>query len=270
MTHAKILTLDLETAPIQSYHWGLWDQNIGLNMIGTDWTILSYSAKWLHEHEKTMYKDTFHQRDQRKDLALLKTVRNLLNEADIVVGQNVQRFDMKKLNARFILNDIPPPSPVRIVDTLKVAKRHFAFTSNKLEYMSDKLCKKYKKLKHGQFPGFELWSEFLKRNPLAQAEMEKYNRYDVLSTEELYLVMRPWIAGHPNVNLYRDHLADSVEPAVHRCPNCGSAALKAKGFRYTQLGKFQRYRCNDCGAWPHGRESLVPKDARKALLGNVA
>ena len=264
MTQAKILTLDLETAPIQSYHWGLWDQNIGLNMIGTDWSILSYSAKWLHE-ERTMYKDTFLQRNQRKDLALLKTVRNLLNEADIVVGQNVARFDMKKLNARFILNDIAPPSPVRIIDTLKVAKRHFAFTSNKLEFMSDKLCVKYKKLKHGQFPGFELWKEFLARNPAAQAEMEKYNRYDVLSTEELYLIMRPWIAGHPNVNLYSD-----VQGEAKRCPNCGSDALKPRGFRYTQLGKYQRYHCQGCGAWPHGRTNLITKEARGLLIGNVA
>lgn len=264
MTQAKILTLDLETAPIQSYHWGLWDQNIGLNMIGTDWSILSYSAKWLHE-ERTMYKDTFLQRNQRKDLALLKTVRNLLNEADIVVGQNVARFDMKKLNARFILNDIAPPSPVRIIDTLKVAKRHFAFTSNKLEFMSDKLCVKYKKLKHGQFPGFELWKEFLARNPAAQAEMEKYNRYDVLSTEELYLIMRPWIAGHPNVNLYSE-----AEGTAMACPNCGSTALKPKGHRYTQLGKYQRYHCQGCGAWPHGRTNLITKEARGLLIGNVA
>ena len=264
MTNAKILTLDLETAPIQSYHWGLWDQNIGLNMIGTDWSILSYSAKWLHE-ERTMYKDTFLQRNQRKDLALLKTVRNLLNEADIVVGQNVARFDMKKLNARFILNDIAPPSPVRIIDTLKVAKRHFAFTSNKLEFMSDKLCVKYKKLKHGQFPGFELWKEFLARNPAAQAEMEKYNRYDVLSTEELYLIMRPWIAGHPNVNLYSD-----VQSEVKRCPNCGSDALIKKGHRYTQLGKYQRYHCQGCGAWPHDRTNLITKEGRGLLISNVA
>lgn len=270
MHHVKILTLDLETAPIQSYHWGLWDQNIGLNMIGTDWTILSYAAKWLHE-ERTMYKDTFFQRDQRRDLALLKTVRNLINEADIIVGQNVQKFDLKKLNARFILNGIAPPSPVRVIDTLKVAKRHFAFTSNKLEYMSDKLCVKYKKLKHGQFPGFELWAEFLKRNPLAQAEMEKYNRYDVLSTEELYLIMRPWIAGHPNVNIY-DHGQGDIDgkPFVMRCPNCGSSALKKKGFRYTQLGQYQRYHCGSCGAWPHGRTNLLPKEARMILTGNVA
>ncbi|CAI3971394.1 DNA polymerase exonuclease subunit [Variovorax phage VAC_51] len=269
MTQAKILTIDLETAPIKSHHWGLWDQNIGLNMIDTDWTILSYAAKWLHE-DRTMYKDTFFQRDQRKDLALLKTVRNLLNEADIVVGQNVQRFDLKKLNARFILNGIAPPSPVRIIDTLKVAKRHFAFTSNKLEYMSDKLCVKYKKLKHGQFPGFELWAEFLKRNPLAQAEMEKYNRYDVLSTEELYLIMRPWIQGHPNVNLYTGVGDIDGKPFAERCPHCGSSALKKKGFRFTQLGQYQRYHCGGCGAWPHGRTNLIPKAQRAALIGNVA
>lgn len=260
----KILTLDIETAPLQSYHWGLWDQNIGLNMIGTDWSILSYSAKWLHE-QRVMYRDTFNQRDQRKDLALLKTVRNLLNEADIVVGQNVQKFDLKKMNARFIMNGIAPPSPVRVIDTMKVAKRHFGFTSNKLEYMTGKLCKQYKKLKHGKFPGFELWAEFLKRNPEARREMEEYNRHDVLSTEELYLIMRPWIAGHPNVNLYSNAPILSLG-----CPNCGSANLRKKGFRFTQLGKYQRYVCKDCGHWPHGRKSLITKESRENLLGNVA
>jgi hypothetical protein len=45
----RILFLDIETAPLQSYHWGLWDQNIGLEQIGTEWSILSFSAKWLGE-----------------------------------------------------------------------------------------------------------------------------------------------------------------------------------------------------------------------------
>ena len=43
----KILSLDIETAPMVGTFWGLWKQNIGLNQIAEDWYILCYAAKWL-------------------------------------------------------------------------------------------------------------------------------------------------------------------------------------------------------------------------------
>ena len=45
----RILTLDIETAPIEAYCWGIWEQNIGLDMIIRDWSILCFCAKWLDE-----------------------------------------------------------------------------------------------------------------------------------------------------------------------------------------------------------------------------
>jgi hypothetical protein len=264
MAQPRILTIDIETAPVRAAVWGLWDQNVGLNQIEADWSILSYSAKWLGE-DGVYYEDTFNQRDQRNDRKLCKGIWKLLDKADIVIGQNHERFDVKKLNSRFIAHGMPPPSPFRCVDTLKVAKRHFGFTSNKLEYMTERLCTKYKKLKHGRYPGYELWAAFLARDVGAQIEMREYNEQDVRATEELYLIMRPWIKGHPNVNLYTQGLIGSLA-----CPNCGSNDLRKKGYRYTQLGKYQRYLCNHCGAWPHGRKALITKEDRENLLGNVA
>lgn len=58
--------------------------------------------------------------------------------------------------------------------------------------MTDKFCKKYKKLKHKKFPGHELWKECLKGNKEAWNEMRKYNIHDVLATEELYNVLKQW------------------------------------------------------------------------------
>ncbi|APU03173.1 DNA polymerase exonuclease subunit [Ralstonia phage phiAp1] len=260
----KILTIDIETSPLLARVWGLWDQNVPLNMIQDDWSVLSYSAKWLHE-DRVMYKDTFHKRNQRDDKALLKLIWNLLNEADIVVGQNSIKFDSKKINARFAMAGMRPPSPYRQVDTMREARRHFGFTSNKLEYLTDKLCTKYKKLKHARFPGNELWIQYMLRNPLAQQEMQEYNEQDVRATEELYLILLPWIKGHPNVNLYQ---ADAVVSVA--CPNCGSHDLKPKGWRTTQLGRYRRYLCGGCGSWPHGRKSIITKESRENLLGNVA
>lgn len=97
------------------------------------------------------------------DTILLKDLWNLLHQADYVIAHNGRKFDCGKINARFIQNDMLPPSPYRIIDTLEIAKRSFNFTSNKLQYLADAL-KCAPKLKHGKFPGFELWNECIKDN----------------------------------------------------------------------------------------------------------
>src|SRR5690606_1615082 len=183
----KILTLDVETAPILSSVWRLFKENIGINQIEQDWYLLSWAAKWFHENE-VLYQDKRDSWNSEDDYELLLGVHKLLDEADILITQNGKNFDEKKLNTRFILNGLKPPSSYRHIDTIEIAKRHFGFSSNKLEYMTDRLCKKYKKSKHIKFPGFELWKECLKGNPAAWDEMEEYNIFDVLSLEELYII----------------------------------------------------------------------------------
>ena len=42
----KVLYLDIETKPIKAWIWGTFNQNIPLNMIIEDWSVLSWSAKW--------------------------------------------------------------------------------------------------------------------------------------------------------------------------------------------------------------------------------
>ena len=181
---AKILTLDIETAPISAYVWALWDQNVGLDMIADEWTILSFSAKWLDKKEP-IFKGTGGRGkiQVRDDKELCQALWKLLDEADIVITQNGKSFDIKKINARLISHGIGPYSPIKIVDTMLVAKHHFAFTSNKLEWMSKNINKGAQKDKHKEFPGFELWAECLKNNPRAWAEMKKYNIQDVIATE---------------------------------------------------------------------------------------
>lgn len=263
LTDAKILLLDIETAPLESYTWGLWDQNVGLNQIKTEWSILSYAAKWLG-NSKVIYEDTGGRGADkvRDDKHLLKAVWELLDETDIVVAQNGRRFDVKKINARMVMAGMKPYSPIRIVDTLEAAKKYFAFTSNKLEWASDHLTTQ-KKLDHREFPGFELWKECLADNPKAWAVMKKYNKRDVTGLEEYYLRIRPWIANHPNMGAYS-------EIAEHLCTNCGSAHVQARGYAIYQQGKYRRYQCRDCGKWSRGKTIELPLKKRKSLLANIA
>ena len=253
----KILVFDIETAPILGNVWSLWENNVALNQIEKDWHVLSWSAKWLDDPaNKIMYKDQRNEKSVENDGKLLKGIWELLDEADIVITQNGKSFDQKKLNARFILNGMQPPSSYKHIDTKIIASKHFAFTSNKLEYMTEKLCTKFKKLKHKKFPGHELWTEVIRGNLEAWKEMELYNKHDVLATEELYHILIPW-DNSINFNLYRD--------GVDNVCKCGSKTFTKNGFYYTSVGKFQRNRCVDCGAETRDRTNLFSLEKRKSI-----
>ncbi len=268
LTKPKVLTFDIETAPCLSYHWGLWQQNIGLNMTVRDWAVLSWSAKWLGNDE-VMYDDCREFFDgsaismfaEINDLEVVRSVWELLDEADIVITQNGKKFDRKKLNARFLRHGLQPPSSYKHIDTLQIAKKEFAFTSNKLEYMTDKFCVKYKKLTHGKFPGFELWKQCMLGNQEAWEEMKQYNQYDVLSLEELAFKLAPWSGQMPSMDMYHD----SEENLCF----CGSTDWVHNGFAFTNLSKFDRFKCNNCGAEKRSRVNLLSKGKRKSLKMNV-
>jgi DNA polymerase elongation subunit (family B) len=253
----KVLIFDIETAPILGHVWGLWENNVGLNQIQSDWHVLAWAAKWLGDPaSKTMYMDQRRAKNVEDDRKILKGIWKLLDEADIVITQNGKAFDVKKLNARFILQGFKPPSSFKHIDTKQIASRKFAFTSNKLEYMTDKLCTKYRKLKHTKFPGHQLWNECLKGNLKAWKEMERYNKYDVLSLEELYHKLQPWDSSI-NFHAYTDELQ-------FRC-NCGSTKMIKNGSTYRSVGKYQRYSCSGCGAEHVGRVNLLTAEKRESL-----
>jgi transposase len=251
----KILFIDIELKPILAQVWQLWDNNVGLPQIQEDWSILSFCAKWGHS-EEIIYHDLSEAEDFEDDYELLEILWDLLNEADFVVGQNSKRFDVKKINARLILNGFPKPSSFRQIDTFEIAKRQFGFTSNKLQYMTEKLCKMYKKRTHQQFPGHLLWSECLKGNPEAWKEMRDYNIDDVRSLEELYGILASWDNTLPNFDVYIDAVPDMSE-------------WIEDGFVYTNLGKFQRYRNLRTGVQRKGRTNLLSKEKRTSLLANI-
>jgi DNA polymerase elongation subunit (family B) len=229
----RVLLYDIETAPILAQVWKIWEENVGLNQILKDWHLLSWSAKWLGEPE-IFYADQRDVKNLEDDRGILKELWRLLDQADIVITHNGKKFDQKKVQTRFVIHGMQPPSSSRHIDTLLIAKRHFSFTSNKLEYLTGLLCNE-KKLTHKKFPGFELWRECLARNPAAWREMERYNKQDVVSLEELYKKLAPW--DSTNFWVYQDE-------AVCKC---GVADQKKNGWFYTASAKYQRFKCLGCG-----------------------
>lgn len=251
---AKVLFIDIETAPIEAFIWKIFDESIGLNQIIKDWHILSISAKWQHEKE-VIYFDQRNEKEITNDKDLCEKVWHLLDKADIVVAHNGDRFDIKKINSRLLENNFNPPSSYRTIDTLKILKRKFGFTSNKLEFVASKLCKNKKHTKR-KFSGFHLWDECLKGNKKAWLEMEKYNKQDVMVLEELYQIINSW---DNKINF------SSFNDGINLC-SCGSSDFKDNGFHFTNTGKFLKMACLRCGKSYINKKNLISmKDTFKPV-----
>jgi DNA polymerase elongation subunit (family B) len=253
MKKLKTLVFDLETSPLVLFAWDLRDQNFSISNIQQDWHVMAWAAKWLDDPaSKVIYRDLRNAKNTNDDKEILGDLWKLLDEADIVITQNGQKFDSPKINARFIMHGMKPPSPYRHLDTYQIVKKVAKFTSNKLEYLTAKLCTKYKKLSHGKFPGLSLWINCLKGNVAAWNEMRRYNIQDVLSTEELYTKIRAWAPeSMPDVYIEVD-----VE-----CRTCGSSSMHKRGVAVKKKDRYQRWQCQDCGTWTTGQKIKEEKEA---------
>lgn len=243
----KILVFDIECSPITAYVWGRRDVNIGLDQVKKEASIIAWGAKWLNDSpSKVMYQDNRHTRNIEDDRKLLIPLWKLLDEADIVITYYGSAFDSPRLNARFMLHGWTPPKPYKHLDTYRIIKRTASFTSNKLAYLTDKLCTKYKKSGHHKFPGMSLWTECLAGNIAAWDEMKKYNILDVLSTEELYNKIKAWTPeSMPSARARFD-------PELN-CRVCAtSTKLWHKGYEVKKSGRYHRYQCQSCYAWTTG------------------
>ncbi len=114
----------------------------------------------------------------RDDKRVVKSIYKLLDEADIVIGHNGDRFDLRKLRWRFISHDMPPPSPFKIIDTLKVARREFFAPSYKQDFLT-----KYFKLENKLSTEFDLWTDCEAGIQERLDEMAEYNKHDVIGLD---------------------------------------------------------------------------------------
>lgn len=244
----KILALDIENSFIIGGMWGLWGQNISLEQMFDYGKVLCYAARW-HGSREMLY-------DRHDRRGFLTGIHALLDEADAVLTFNGKRHDLPLLNREFLKAGLSPPSPYKHIDLLETAKRAFKFPSNKLQHLVTELGIGTK-LDH---EGFELWTKVVLGDEKAWATMEKYNKQDVKLLEKLYKRMLPWIAGHPNHNLYGT--------SKNVCPHCGSKHLQSRGTRTykTLTGIYQRYQCQSCHAWSRSRFSEIVREEGRSVL----
>ena len=233
----RILAFDLESTPLISYTWGIWEQNV--IEVQQDSHMLCYAYRWLDEkktHIVALPDFKNYKKDKTDDSALVQSLWDLFDQADIILAHNGDRFDIKYSNARFLAHGLTPPSNYQTIDTLKIAKSRFKFNSNKLNSLGEML-KVGVKVETG---GFALWLGCMAGEAKSWKLMKKYNIQDVDLLIAVYEKLKPWAKNHPVVNIEEDRAV---------CSRGCNGTVQKRGFEASRTGgKRQRWICMECGA----------------------
>lgn len=230
----KTLLFDIENTPLISYTWGLYEQNVVA--VHKDWELLSVAYSW---HGSRSPIKVIDREGQATDRRLTQKLWELLNHADVVVAHNAAEFDVKKAMAKFAEHHLGPPAPFKVIDTLKIARSQFKFTSNKLDDLA-KLGKISRKLPN---VGIEMWLGCMAGKASSWMQMRKYNKQDIVVLREVYEWLAPFAKSLPNAAIGKGVV----------CPRCGGMKLHRRGTVRSVAASYAQYQCVKCGGWTRSR-----------------
>jgi hypothetical protein len=231
----RVILYDVETAPSLGYYFDLYKEG---NIVSTvaPWFMLSFAykvqgQKKIHYHCLADYPG--YAKNKTCDKALVTDLHRLVfSSADILIGHNIDRFDSRKSKARFLAHGLPPPPPVKTIDTLKLARRVFKLDSNRLAAVGEYLGLGGKAVT----TGWKLWESCMGGDLKAWRQMGVYNKRDVDLLEQVYEKLAPWNPNAP----YTSGVG---------CPSCYSERVTKQGIKTTLSGRRQQMRCLDCLHW---------------------
>ena len=228
------LFFDIETSPIAVWVWQLHSKanaNISHKNIvsGHPYGIICIAWKW----EGVRKIESLSWDSRQNDKRMLREFIPIMGEADEIVFQGGNRFDIPWIRARAIYHRIPMRPNYVTNDTLTKSRQKFRFPSHRLDYMGNHL------LSDEKLPtGFGLWKSIMEdRCPKALARMVTYCKQDVRLLEGVFDVMAPYI--EPVTSITRD---------ASCCPECGSKRTVIVKYRRTAAGYDKvQLSCRACG-----------------------
>jgi len=245
----KVL-IDIETSFNQIANWSLWQKFHGIETIIKDRALLCMCFKEHGKGEDIHYYEV-DVKDPYDDEALTWAIYEELKDADVLIFQNGDKFDLPFIKARMLKWGVPPLPPIVTADTLKMLKSEFYLNSNKLDYVSGFIGREGKLA-----TTMQLWKDIcldsspLKKRKEAMEYMVEYCAQDIIELEAVYDKIAPYATKHPSFNLI-----GGVEDG---CPTCGSTNLRTNDtwVHHAVTRSYARYRCGDCGAWCRSTKML--------------
>ena len=224
-----IMIYDIETSRVTAKLWWTGKQYVNHTQLVDEPKIISVAYKWLGDdkiHILTWDKN-------HDDKMMMTKFMKEYNKANLVIGQNNDRFDNRWVNARALKYGIDVNTHVRSLDLMKETKRLFRLPSYSMKYIAEFLDLPLK----GEHEGMKMWEMVESGTSEQQSEylekMKSYNIQDVVVTEEMYLKLKKYM-GH------KIHLGVLNGEARYTCPNCGSSHIGLYKTTVTPAGTIQR------------------------------
>ena len=224
----KVMVYDIETSRVTAKVWWTGKQYVGHKQLLEEPKIISISYKWLGEDK--IYALTWDKNHCDKDM-ITKFMAEY-NKADMVIGQNNDRFDNRWINARAMKFGVEFNTFVKSFDIMKQTKRLFRLPSYSMDYIT-KFLGVENKLTH---EGIKMWDMIQDGNKKQQKEylkkMVEYNVGDIVSTEAMYLKLRKYM-GH------KLHFGVLSGKPKYSSPSDGSTDVKLLRVTTTAAGTLQ-------------------------------
>ncbi len=234
---SRVMIYDIETSRTTAKVWWTGKQFVGHKSLQSEPAIISISWKWLGE-------DKIHALTWDENHCDKKMLQEFLveyNSADMIIGQNNDRFDNRWVNARAMKHNLDVDTHIKSFDIMKQTKRLFRLPSYSMDYIT-KYLNVENKLTH---EGLHMWDMIEEGNKAQQKEylqkMVDYNVGDIVSTEAMYIRLRKYM-GH------KVHFGVLNGEEKWTCPIDGSRNVALLKVTATAAGTIQYImKCNDDG-----------------------
>jgi hypothetical protein len=245
-----------------SYHWQPKVKYVGHDFNVTPTTILT--ASYRDPRTSQIATLSVDPRQPRNDRAIVKKLHALLSWACknnvVLLYQNGDRFDLPKMESRFIYYGLEPLGRMLTIDTLREARK-FGFDYCRLDYLD----------KHLGGPGkvaheTGMWMAVVQGKTLAERKaaltrMIEYNEGDIDALERVYARLRGYMKTHPNANLWTGREAN--------CPTCGSPSVSIGRPVFTPTRAYRRRQCSNKLCRRQFRDKRSLEDFRVAVTNQL-
>lgn len=240
-TPQRVLIFDVETAPLLSFHWKVYKENIGIDQMKEHSYMLTWAAKWWGEDR--MYSMALKPSEAKRnnDHRIIKGLASLMREADHVVAHNSAKFDVPTMRARLWHLQQPGLGPMKQIDTLRLS-RQLRLPRYNLEYLARMMG-----IDGKHKTDFDLWAKACTGDKEALQQMLEYNEQDVRVLEQVFESLLPHVDRVPRM-VNPDYDMEDV------CPYCGSPDRWRRGYVENNASRFVKYQCRNpkCGKYYRG------------------
>ena len=242
---AKILFYDIETTPLKAWIWRVGEQVIRHTQLDDRCNssgIICVAYKWNDKKPSRVIHWGYNEKDSEK---VVKEFDKIASKADIVIGKNSDRFDVKHLNTQRMIAGLPGlPNWLNNTDDLeRQFRKTFWMPSYSLDYLSKALLKDKGKDKMN----FSDWIDIVDhRSRASYRKMLKYCKNDVENTANLWKFAVTHFKPRFNMATFNRQQHSFFDFC---CRTCGSTKIKKNGTRPRGKTVYQMFYCNEHGGY---------------------